>query len=161
ACFAAAPPPKVPDAWLKLIDQLGEEDEGKRAEAEKELTALGEDVLPALGSATRNHADVDVRLRAAVLTKAIQKKVYGVVRRLDGHKAPVINFALSPDGKRLASTSNGEKDKGAFVRVWDVEKGKQLFALKWHEKGVYAVAWSKDGKRILTASADKTLRLSD
>src|SRR4051794_6339817 len=89
-CPAAAPPSRTPAEWLKLIDQLGEDDTEKQAAAEKKLLALGEAVLPAVESAAKKHADVDVRLRATVLAKAIERKVFGVVRRLDGHQAPVI-----------------------------------------------------------------------
>src|SRR5262249_61868512 len=65
ALFAAAPPAKVPDQWVKLIDQLGDDD--TREAAAKKLTALGEDVLPALRRAAKEHDDPDVRLRAVVL----------------------------------------------------------------------------------------------
>ena len=45
---AAAPPAKVPAAWRKLIDQLGDDDADVRKGAEKALAALGEDVAPTL-----------------------------------------------------------------------------------------------------------------
>ena len=155
ACFAAAPPAKVPPEWLTLIDQLGEDD--TRPAAEKKLDALGEDAVAPLRAAARTHADVDVRLRAAVLADAIERKTYGVVRKLTGHKSPVINFALSPDGRRLVSGSHGEKDKGAWIRVWDVGTGKQLSTIK-SDWGVYGIAWSKNGKYVATVGS-KTLHL--
>src|SRR5262245_5385460 len=101
--FAAAPPAKVPAKWQKLIDDLGSDHEETWMAASKELSSLGEDVLGPLRAAAKNHNDVDARLRATVLVQAIERKVYGVQRTLSGHKAPVINFALSPDGKRLVS----------------------------------------------------------
>src|SRR5262245_51736280 len=55
SAFAAAPPAKVPAEWLKWIDQLGDDDEKTRKAAEKELATLGEDVLPALRRARRDH----------------------------------------------------------------------------------------------------------
>src|SRR5205823_2754114 len=70
---AAAPPAKVPAAWLKLIDQLGEEDGDRRADAETKLKALGERILLALEAAAKGHDDVDVRLRAAVLAREVER----------------------------------------------------------------------------------------
>src|SRR5262249_25240745 len=86
AGFGAAPPAQVPADWLKLIDQLGEEDEQMRGAASKKLQALGEDVIGPLRVAAKSHDDVDVRLRAAVLADAIERKVYGVLRQLVGHE---------------------------------------------------------------------------
>src|SRR3954453_17734105 len=83
ALFAAAPPAKEPAEWHKLIEQLGDDD--ARAAAAKKLEAIGEDVLPALHRAAKGHDDVDVRLRAAVLIAAIEKKLYGEVRQFTGH----------------------------------------------------------------------------
>src|SRR5262245_60798426 len=91
--FAAAPLPRVSPAVLKLSDQLGDEDEDTQKGATKKLEALGESVLTALRAAVRNHRDADVRLRATVLIKSIERNVYVEIRRLVGHKKAVINFA--------------------------------------------------------------------
>src|SRR4051794_40816285 len=85
ALVAAAPPARVPPEVLKLIDQLGDGDEGVRKAAEKKLTDLGEDVLPALRRAAKEHDDVDVRLSAGVVARAIDKALFGEVRRFTGH----------------------------------------------------------------------------
>src|SRR5947209_2605903 len=78
---AAGPPAPVGPEVLRLIDQLGDDDLGVRAEASKKLEALGEGVVPALRAAAQTHADVDVRLRVTVLARAIEQKLYGEVRR--------------------------------------------------------------------------------
>src|SRR5262249_43197081 len=84
AAFAAAPPAKVPAAWLELIGRLGGDQDTRRS-AGKKLIDLGEDVIGPLRRAAMTHADVDVRLRAGVLAAAIEKKLYGEVRRFTGH----------------------------------------------------------------------------
>src|SRR5262245_5380334 len=116
AAFAAAPPAKVPDAWLKLIDQLGDDDEDRQKEAQKKLAALGEDVLPLLRRAEKGHVDADVRLRAAALTLAIETAVYVEIRHFSGHEDGVHHFALSPDAKRVVSGS-GHSGKEHVARV--------------------------------------------
>src|SRR3954462_12743040 len=128
---AAAPPAKVPAEVLKLIDQLGDDDADVRKEAETKLIAFGEGITPALRKVGKTHADVDVRLRAMVIVAAIEKNLYGEVRRFTGSGDGVIVFAISPDGKRVASGC-WKNYTESVVRVWDVETGKELMQLKGH-----------------------------
>src|SRR4051794_3985278 len=156
AAFAAAPPAKVPAEWHQLIDQLGEEQ--TRAAAQKKLEALGEDVVPVLRRAGKTHDDADVRLRATVIAAAIEKELFGEVRVFK-HDDLVLVLAVSPDGKRVAS---GQWQRTSVVRVWDVETGKELLQFTEHRSGgVDALAWSKDGTRILSSGVDGMLRLWD
>jgi WD40 repeat protein len=156
---AVAPPPAEPADVKKLITDLADDDVAVRKSAAGKLESLGEAALPALRRVGKEHADVDVRLRAFVLIAAIERKLYGVVRRYEGTTAGVIAFALSPDGKRMVSGTWDNTEQVA--RVWDVETGKELFALKGHTSAIVTVAWSNDGSRILTGSHDRTLRLWD
>src|SRR5689334_9398664 len=103
AAFAAAPPTKAPGEWLKLIDQLG--DNEARAPAARKLDALGENALPVLRRAAQLHADVDVRLRAAVLAGAIENRLYGKEQVLSGKLGQNIAFAVSPDDKHIATVN--------------------------------------------------------
>src|SRR4051794_25867997 len=82
---AAAPPARVPAEWLKLIDQLGSEDEATVKAAETKLTALGAAAVPVLREALRTHDDADVRLRAAVIAGAIEQELRDEVRQFTGH----------------------------------------------------------------------------
>jgi WD40 repeat protein len=73
---------------------------------------------------------------------------------IHGHKDRVLGVAFSPDGRRLASTSQDTK-----VMVWDVSAGlakgelhEPLFTCP-HEEPVIGVAFSPDGGRLASASA--------
>jgi WD40 repeat protein len=108
------------------------------------------------------------------------------IATLKGHESSVCTAAFSPDGKRVVTTSTDNT-----ARVWDAETGRELttfknddrfandntvdntarlteaetvraiVALKGHEGPVGSVAFSPDGKRVVTASADSTARLWD
>ena len=46
------------------------------------------------------------------------------------------------------------------VEIWDPATGTQLTVLEGHTGGVQAVAWSPDGTRLASGSADRTVRMS-
>jgi WD40 repeat protein len=71
---------------------------------------------------------------------------------------PVQTVALSPDGSRLVSSgaANGE------LRLWDAHSGQPVGQpLTGHSKPVSSVAFSPDGRRIVSGSQDGTIRLWD
>ncbi|WP_040690714.1 nSTAND1 domain-containing NTPase [Nocardia vinacea] len=66
------------------------------------------------------------------------------------------SLAFSPDGTRIVSSH------GSSIQLWDAETWKPTGeSMTGHKLEVSQVAFSPDGKRIVTASFDKTLRLWD
>jgi WD40 repeat protein len=149
--MAAAPPPGVPVEVRKLIADLGDDDEDVRKAAARKLEGMGEDVLDALRGAAKKHADVDARLRAAVIAAAIEKKLYGEVRCFKGHQGWVFRLVLTPDGKHVISC-------GDYLRVWEVATGKEV---RRFSPGVWGwgLSVSRDGKRLLSGHTDFSVRL--
>jgi WD40 repeat protein len=64
--------------------------------------------------------------------------------------------AWSPDSKFVAA---GGLSK--LVRIFDVAKGQERFALSGHNNSVSQVAWSPDGKLVASVAADSSLRIWD
>jgi WD40 repeat protein len=67
----------------------------------------------------------------------------------EDHRGTVHSLAFSPDGKRLASGGGDGK-----VRIWDVRTGKQLFILDEQEFEPFDLAFSRDGKTLITAGSN-------
>jgi cytochrome c len=76
---------------------------------------------------------------------------------LEGHKAPVVSLAVSPDGATLASASWDHT-----ARLWPlsgVTGGGEPRVLEGHKDNVNGVAFTPDGQSVVTAGYDATLRI--
>jgi WD40 repeat protein len=65
---------------------------------------------------------------------------------------PVYQLAISPDGRRLAGIeidASGHVATDA-IHVWDVATGRELFTLQPRDARATAMAFSPDGKQLLT-----------
>jgi prepilin-type processing-associated H-X9-DG protein len=71
----------------------------------------------------------------------------------------VTGVALSGDGKTLVSMAHPFSDQRGEVTVWDTQTGQQKLSLEGHNGGVYGVAVSADGGRIVSWSEDRTVRV--
>ncbi|SVC57430.1 uncharacterized protein METZ01_LOCUS310284, partial [marine metagenome] len=68
---------------------------------------------------------------------------------------------FSPDSKQIA-TGSGEPSRGGEVQIWNIADGKlaKNFA-EAHSDSVLGLEFSKDGKYIASASADKFVKVTD
>ncbi|AMV36278.1 protein kinase domain-containing protein [Planctomyces sp. SH-PL62] len=76
-------------------------------------------------------------------------------RPLDGHLGEVFGLVFTPDG-RLVS---GGADKA--IRIWDPTRGRTILSLNEHASAVTALAVSRDGGVLVSASRDLTIKLWD
>jgi WD40 repeat protein/serine/threonine protein kinase len=69
------------------------------------------------------------------------------------HSGAVHGVAISPDGERIASSSQDD-----FVSIWDAQTGRKLFpSFKAHEGSAQSVAFSPDGHLLATGGGDATV----
>ena len=87
------------------------------------------------------------------------------LRRFEGHTDWVVSVAFSPDGRQVLTGSGflgifGES-RDNTARLWDVTTGQEFRRFEGHTEAVWSVAFSPDGRQVLTGSWDKTARLWD
>jgi RNA polymerase sigma factor (sigma-70 family) len=87
------------------------------------------------------------------------------IRDFSADKLSVMEFAFSPDGKRMASGGYDNENDNYFARLWDVETSKELRRFMHGKQGfgIASLAFSPDGKTLATlgTQAGVLLRLFD
>jgi WD40 repeat protein len=78
------------------------------------------------------------------------------VRRLD---IPHLSTAFSPDGKRLVTGGGHVPESRGLVVLWDPQSGKKVRLLGRHAGWVNAVAFSRDGTLVASASTDGVVKV--
>jgi len=67
---------------------------------------------------------------------------------------------FSPDRKQLLSVVSGEYSwRKNIIKLWDTVTGRELRTFSGHTDDILSVAFSSDGKLIVSGSGDKTVKL--
>ncbi|MCH8236611.1 MAG: WD40 repeat domain-containing protein, partial [Proteobacteria bacterium] len=72
------------------------------------------------------------------------------------HNSPINSVVFTHGGKNVAAGDHAGK-----IRFWDAKSGRLQGTLEGHKMGITQLSVSADGRRLLSASIDKTLKLWD
>lgn len=79
----------------------------------------------------------------------------GLVLNAKTMHTSITGLAIHPTGQTLASAGAD----GGTIRIWDSASGEELFQLVGHEKGVRALAYSPDGKWLVSTGFDEQAKV--
>jgi WD40 repeat protein len=75
-----------------------------------------------------------------------------------GHER-VYAVVYSPDTTLIATGGlDGPDDNEYPIKIWDAKTGKLVATLKGHTDAVFCLAWTKDGKTLVSGSHDSSIR---
>jgi WD40 repeat protein len=80
-----------------------------------------------------------------------------LLRTIEGQDGVTGRFALSSDGRILATAGRGDE----AVRLWDVATGKEIRTLRGEKEAVADMAFSPDGKKVAAGGKGKAIRVWD
>jgi transcription initiation factor TFIID subunit 5 len=79
------------------------------------------------------------------------------LRLFTGHTGNVTAIACAPDGRTLASA-----DETGSIILWNLETGRRKKHMRGHGKGgIWSLSWSVESTVLVSAGADKTVRVWD
>ena len=122
------------------------------------------DIMAAATALELNHTETARRLLESTPTEYCNWEWRYLVSQLDNSRAvfrpgnaPARLVALSPDCRQVVYANEGEPT----LHLHDVAGGCEVAKLSGHEGEILRIAWSQNGKRIASSSADGTVRLWD
>jgi WD40 repeat protein len=142
------------------------------------ISADGKRIATAFGKSDVNGGGVDTPGKSGAI-RVWDADTGEVIHTLQGHTSNVCSVAISADGKRIVS-GGGEVSlpakpaeilpaepgeilpaRSGELKVWDAETGQEVHTLPGHTNIVWSVAFSADGKRIVSGSWDQTVKVWD
>jgi WD40 repeat protein len=148
----AAPTPTTQQATqaeiARLIRQLGSDSFVEREKATRRLEKIGDAAMTELRRALAD-PDAEISGRAYELIEALEGRYW-----MKGHSQEVVALAVSRLGDRVLSAGND-----GTVRLWDLERCKEIRQMEGPSGQAWGVAFSPDGKLALAGGQSGSLGL--
>ncbi|HEX8423665.1 MAG TPA: LpqB family beta-propeller domain-containing protein, partial [Pyrinomonadaceae bacterium] len=77
----------------------------------------------------------------------------------DGKRLAAVAIALNPRGKVRLQMQGSSQRADAFIRLWDTATGTELRTLDGHTEFIMSLAFSGDGKYLLSGGQDRLAKL--
>jgi WD40 repeat protein len=83
--------------------------------------------------------------------------------QLPRQRLPVTSVKFAPNGQLLATATGNwrQPDLPGELRLWDVATGKEIADLKKHEREIKRIDFDHEGKRLVSAGADREILVWD
>ena len=75
---------------------------------------------------------------------------------MQGHSKGIQAIVITPNGDWAISAADD-----CALKVWDIEKGKEIRTFTGHQDRVWGTAVTPDGKKVISASWDSSLKIWD
>jgi eukaryotic-like serine/threonine-protein kinase len=95
-------------------------------------------------------------------TGDIQYRLIGAAQR-NAERVPWTCVGFSPDGQWVVAggVDPTTAKKNTLIQIWNAQTGASLRSFEAHDHGIMSVTFSPDGNRLLSASADQTIKIWD
>lgn len=98
----------------------------------------------------------DEKLMALACARTVRLKERATNHTIQNFPGHAFAVDWSPDGRLIAAGGDGGR-----VRLIDPELGMEVLNFRAHDKYIFSLSWTSDGKRLVTASGDATVKVWD
>lgn len=87
----------------------------------------------------------------------LKENMTAPLQLLSGHKRKAGTVNFHPVANNVLATSASD----TCVKLWDIEKGDEMYSIGGHSDIIQSCSWNKNGSLIASACRDKKLRIMD